>query len=94
MSFTRSSMSKQPARSSAKEVGSMPYSSGGRPATAFRATLEISWPSYTQALVPSSRVMNFGARSTYFGGEPAVEDVRRLDHVVVHADQHHVVHVH
>jgi hypothetical protein len=45
MSFTRSSMSKHPARNSAKEVGSMPYSSGGRPATALRATLEISWPS-------------------------------------------------
>ena len=46
----------------------MPYSSGGRPATALSATLAISWPSYTQALVPSSRVTNCGARSTYFAG--------------------------
>ena len=46
----------------------MPYSSGGRPATALSATFEISWPSYTHAFVPSARVMNFGARSTYFAG--------------------------
>jgi hypothetical protein len=68
MSLTRSSMSSQPARSSAKEVVSMPYSSGGRPATAFSATLEISWPSYVQAFVPSTRVMNLGARSAYLAG--------------------------
>src|SRR6516164_3701693 len=53
---------------SSKDVGSMPYSSGGRPATAFRATFEIDAPSYSQALVPSSRVTNFGARSAYFDG--------------------------
>ena len=46
----------------------MPYSSGGRPATALSATLAISWSSYTHALVPSSRVTNCGARSTYLAG--------------------------
>src|SRR5205085_8834549 len=46
----------------------MPYSSGGRPATALSATFEISWPSYAHAFVPSARVMNFGARSAYFSG--------------------------
>src|SRR5690242_10314284 len=46
----------------------MPYSSGGRPATALSATFAISWPSYRHALVPSSRVTNRGARPAYFAG--------------------------
>ena len=45
MSLTRSWMSQQPGLISSNEVGSMPYSSGGRPDTALSATLAISWPS-------------------------------------------------
>ncbi len=45
MSRTRSWTSKQPRRISSRELGSMPYSSGGRPTTAFRPTLGISLPS-------------------------------------------------
>src|SRR5207237_1102147 len=52
----------------ANDVGSMPYSSGGRPATALSATLVASWPSKTHAFVPSTRVMNCGARPAYFAG--------------------------
>ncbi len=42
MSLMRSSTSQQPLRISSRRVGSMPYSSFGRPATAFRPTLVIS----------------------------------------------------
>ena len=45
MSRTRSAMSKQPDRISSNEVGSMPYSSGGRPATALSPMFGISLPS-------------------------------------------------
>ena len=48
MSRTRSSTSKQPGRISSKEVGSFPYSSGGRPATAFKPTLGTSAPGTTR----------------------------------------------
>jgi hypothetical protein len=57
-----------PGRSWLNEVGSIPYSSLGRPATAFRATLPTVSPLYCQTLVPSGFVMNFGANSTYFAG--------------------------
>ena len=46
----------------------MPYSSGGRPATEFSAMFPSSAPSYNQALVPSARVTNCGAKSTYLAG--------------------------
>src|SRR6516162_5714621 len=46
----------------------MPYSSGGRPATAFSPTLVACWPSKTQASVPSSAVMTLGAWSAYLAG--------------------------
>ncbi len=45
MSSTRSAKSKQPERISSNDVGSMPYSSGGRPATAFSPMFGISFPS-------------------------------------------------
>ncbi len=46
----------------------MPYSSGGRPATAFSPTFGICPPSNTQRLLPSSLVTSFGARSFHFAG--------------------------
>ena len=45
MSAMRWSRSQQPGRISANEVGSMPYSSGGLPATALSPMLGSSWPS-------------------------------------------------
>ena len=72
----------------------MPYSSGGRPATAFSPTLGICWPSNTQTLVPSSLVTSRGARSFHFAGEVALPHVGRLADVVVDAHQDHVVHLH
>ena len=42
MSLMRSSTSQQPLRISSRRVGSMPYSSRGRPATALSPTLVIS----------------------------------------------------
>ena len=68
MSRIRSWMSKHPGRISLKLVGSTPYSSGGRPATAFRPTLVASWPSNTHASVPSGLVITFGAWSLYLSG--------------------------
>src|SRR5262245_4457328 len=50
------------------QVGSIPNSFGGRPATALSAVLRISWPSYRQAIVPSSRRTKRGALSWYFFG--------------------------
>jgi len=44
MSLTRSWMSKQPRRISSNEVGSMPYYSRGRPATALSPTLGMVAP--------------------------------------------------
>ena len=46
----------------------MPYSSGGRPATAFSPMLGISRPSYAQTSLPSSFLTTRGATSTYFAG--------------------------
>src|SRR6185503_6638712 len=68
MSRTRSSTSKQPGRISLNRVGSTPYSSGGRPATALRPTLVASCPSNTQASVPSPLVTTRGARLRYRAG--------------------------
>ena len=48
MSLTRASMSHVPLRISSNEVGSMPYSSGGLPATALRATLAMRSSPYCQ----------------------------------------------
>ena len=68
MSRMRSWMSKQPGRISLKRVGSAPYSSGGRPATALSPTLVASWPSNTQASVPSGLVTTLGTSSLYRSG--------------------------
>src|SRR3954453_8554631 len=53
---------------SSNDVGSMPYSAGGRPATALRPMLGSSAPRNAHTSVPSSLVTSFGASSTYFAG--------------------------
>ena len=68
MSLTRSAMSQQPGRISSKAVGSMPYSSLGRPATALSPTLGISAPLNIHTSEPSSLRTTFGAWSRYFAG--------------------------
>lgn len=65
MSLTRSAMSKQPGRISSNAVGSMPYSSFGRPATALSPTFGMTAPSNVQTSAPSSCRTTLGARSRY-----------------------------
>ena len=95
MSFTRSWMSKQPGRISSNDVGLTPYSSCGRPATALSPMLGIVLAVEHPDVVAAARCCTtFGAWSAYFAGMRPVEHVRRLDHVVVDADEDHVVDVH
>src|SRR5574338_258908 len=68
MSSTRASTFQQPRRSCESAVGSIPYSSGRRPATAFRPTFGICWPSNTQTSLPSGLWTSRGARSFHFAG--------------------------
>ena len=63
MSLMRSWMSQQPGRISSKAVGSMPYSSLGRPATALSPMLGIFDPSNDHTSEPSRVRITFGARS-------------------------------
>ena len=72
----------------------MPYSSGGRPATALSPMLGIALPSNTQTSLPSSMRTTSGARSPHLAGEVAVEQVGRLDDVVVDAHEDQVFGVH
>ena len=94
MSFTRSAMSQQPGRISSKAVGSMPYSSLGRPATALSPTLGISAPLNIHTSEPSSLRTTFGAGVPVLRGDVGVEHRRRLDEVVVDAHHDHVVRSH
>src|SRR5215472_12172187 len=66
MSSMRASTSKQPRRSCESAVGSIPYSSGRRPATAFSPTFGICCPSNTQTSLPSCLWTSRGARSFHF----------------------------
>ena len=68
MSSMRDFRSQQPRRIWPSAVGSMPYSSGGRPATAFSPTFGTCWFSKNQASVPSFFVSRRGARSFHFAG--------------------------
>ena len=63
MSLMRSSTFQQPGRISSKAVGSMPYSSLGRPATALSPMLGILAPSNIHTSEPSRVVVILGARS-------------------------------
>ena len=74
--------------------GSMPYSSGGRPATAFRPMFGArSSPNcqYSVAVVVGEHARRPVAVRV---GDVHVEHVRRLDDVVVHADEDQVFKVH
>src|SRR5450759_2617297 len=57
------------------DVGSMLYSSGGRPATALRPMFGISAPWYTQTSVPSSLRTLRGANSLSLSGRWASNSV-------------------
>src|ERR1035437_9962428 len=61
MSRMRSWMLYVPGRSCEYAVGSIPYSSGGRPTTAFRATLGICSPCHTHTSLPSGFLTACGA---------------------------------
>ncbi len=63
MSLMRSWMSKQPGRISSKEVGSIPYSSRGRPATALSPMLGMVAPLKVHTSSPLGVRTTFGARS-------------------------------
>ena len=75
------------------DVGSMLYSSGGRPATALSPMFGIVLPSYSQTSIPS-RCTLFGRPIEPLRGEVVVEERGRLDHVVVDAHQDEVFHPH
>ena len=68
MSSMRSSTFQQPGRISSNAVGSMPYSSRGRPATALSPMLGITAPLNTQTSAPSSVWTTLGAWSAYLAG--------------------------
>ena len=68
MSRMRSCTSNVPGRTWSKLAGSAPQLSRGRPCTALRPKLAISWPSISQASVPLSRRMTRGTRALNFAG--------------------------
>ena len=63
MSLMRSWTSKHPGRISSKAVGSIPYSSLGRPATAFNPILGICVPLNTHTSLPLASRSTRGAKS-------------------------------
>ena len=72
----------------------MPYSSGGRPTTALRPTLGMRLPSKDHTSVPSSLWMMRGARSFHLAGTLALEHVRGLHDMVVHAHEDEIFGLH
>ncbi len=97
MSRMRSCTSKVPGRTWSKLAGSEPQLSRGRPCTALSPKVAISWPSMSHASVPLSRRMTRGTRSLYFGGNVVLQvlgERRRLDDVVVDADEDEVFRAH
>ena len=72
----------------------MPYSSLGRPATAFRPMLGMTEPLNTHTSDPSGLALDLRGRLGVAGREPALEHVRRFDQVVVDADEDQVSGVH
>ena len=91
MSRTRFSTSKQPARISSKDVGSIPYSSLGRPATALRpmfgTSIVLEAPDVGAVVLADQLRRDVGV----LGREVALEHVGRLHDVVVDAHDDHVV---
>ncbi len=79
-------MSQAPRRISSKRVGSNPYSSLGRPATALKPTFGTCSPSQIQAWPPSSVSTSARRLVGELLGEAPVERVGRLHDVVVDRD--------
>ena len=75
MSLMRSWTSKQPGRISSKAVGSMPYSSRGRPATAFKPMFGMVCPLNTHTSLPSGEPLHAGRPVLIFGRQTALEEV-------------------
>ena len=94
MSRMRSWMSKQPGRIWAKDSASRPYSSGTRPATALRPTFGSAAPWNIQTSRPSSCVSTLGADLGGLLRQAPLEEVGRLDDVVVDAHQDQIVDLH
>ena len=80
---------------SSNDCGSIAYSSGGRPATAFSPMLGSSAPMNCHTSMPLSlRDELRRDASACFAGEAALEEIGRLHHVVVDADEDHVFEAH
>ncbi len=69
----------------------MPYSSGGRPATALSPMFGITLPSNSHTSMPSSLWTIFGANVLPLLGKVVVEQGGRFDDVVVDAHEDHVL---
>ena len=82
-----------PGRISANDVGSMPYSSGGRPATALSADVRHLCPCTARRRAVGVGD-ELGRHVPVLGRQSPLEQVGRLDHVVVDAHQDHVVEIH
>ena len=94
ISLTRSSTCQQPGRISSRPCGSSPYSSFGRPATAFSATLGIT-TSRNCHVSRAVRVVHQPRRLIQILlRQMVLEHVRRLNNVIINADQDHVFLVH
>jgi hypothetical protein len=63
MSSIRAATSQVPRRICSNAVGSLPYSSRGRPATAFSAKFGMVVPSHTHLWCPMASRTSLGARS-------------------------------
>jgi len=72
----------------------MPYSSLGRPATAFRPMFGMIDPPKVQTSEPSFCLMIFGCRVLVLRRNVVVEHVRGFHHVVVDADHDEFFGVH
>ena len=65
----------------------------GRPATALSAAVSMTTSPNVQTSEPSSLRTSLGARSWYLAVEVVDEEVRRLDDVVIDADEDEIVDV-
>ena len=87
MSAMRASMSQQPRRISSKLAGSIDHSSLGRPTTAFSPTLGYMAVLVVPRLAAAVEVHHPGRPVGQRRRHPALEQVGRLDEVVVHGNQ-------
>ena len=83
MSRSRACTSHAPRRMCSKRTGSNDSSSGGRPATALKPMFGSTWSSQSHACPPPSVSTTRGATSAKRAAEATIEDVGRLDDVIV-----------